>query len=311
MPRKLTSAEIAELAAIRADMPAAVGDKHALVHSLFESGRSCAVIKHTIAMFFSISMTNALNSYKQLKRAHDLLNTSAITVGRGPKRAKVEDDDAGAEDEGAGVDDVNRDVNNPLFVATVEAAQRYSDMVAAAFEKEGWAVHDGVATLFHVQSPDQRDVPVFHHLTEAGRPPALHDLKYRRTLRIHRGGNQASNAVSCCVTWFVGSKIGKVEACSVWSGDDVAVIFNPMYQKARRRRCWTDEPVFQPRIFGAIEFRPAVNFCQFHILHFVISCILNSPPVQILNNDEYFAYFEHIFERLIKMNYKYSKIIGL
>ena len=30
----------------------------------------------------------------------------------------------------------------------------------------------------------------------------------------------------------------------------------------------------------------------------------------MFNNDEYFAYFEHIFERLIKMNYKYSKVIG-
>jgi len=69
-------------------------------------GRSCAVIKHTIAMFFSISITNAQKSYKQLKRAHDLLNSSAITVGKGPKRAKVVDDDAGAEDEGRRSDTV-------------------------------------------------------------------------------------------------------------------------------------------------------------------------------------------------------------
>ena len=49
------------------------------------------------------------------------------------------------------------------------------------------------------------------------------------------------NAFSCCVTWFVFLKIGKVEACNVWSGDDVAVILNPMNQRLQVVRLTKEE----------------------------------------------------------------------
>ena len=49
------------------------------------------------------------------------------------------------------------------------------------------------------------------------------------------------NAVSCCVTWNVCLKIGKIEACNIWSGDDVAVVLNPMNQKLQVVRLTKEE----------------------------------------------------------------------
>ena len=49
------------------------------------------------------------------------------------------------------------------------------------------------------------------------------------------------NAFSCCVCWFVFLKIGKVHACNVWSGDDVAVILNPMNQRLQVVRVTKEE----------------------------------------------------------------------